>query len=114
MREDIVQTKLDKLENIKAAGMDPYPEKSDRSMTNAEALEKFDEIGEKSIMLVGRVRSLRPMGGSAFAHIEDESGKMQLFFNKGNMDENLFKLFAKNAELGDFVQVTGQLFKTKT
>jgi len=114
MREDILQTKLDKLENVRQYGMEPYPEKTERDFTNAEALDKFDEIGEKSITLVGRVRSLRPMGGSAFAHIEDESGKMQLFFNKGNMDEDLFKLFAKNAELGDFVQVTGELFKTKT
>lgn len=114
IREDILQTKLEKLANIKEYGMDAYPERTERSMTNTEALEKFDELSEKSITLVGRVRSMRPMGGSAFANIEDESGKMQLFFNKGNMDEALFKLFTKNVELGDFVEVTGQLFLTKT
>lgn len=114
MREDILQTKLEKLEKIKEFGMDPYPEKSERDFKNAEALEKFAEIGDKKITLVGRVRSMRPMGGSAFANIEDESGKMQLFLNKGNMAEELFKLFTKNVELGDFVQVTGELFLTKT
>lgn len=114
MREDILQTKLEKLEKIKEFGMDAYPEKTQRDFTNAEALEKFDEIGEKEITLVGRVRSVRPMGGSAFANIEDGSGKMQLFLNKGNMAEELFKLFTKNVELGDFVQVTGQMFVTKT
>jgi len=88
IREDILQTKLDKLKNIKDYGMDAYPEKTERDISNKEALEKFSEIGEKKITLAGRVRSLRPMGGSAFANIEDESGKMQLFFNKGNMDEN--------------------------
>jgi lysyl-tRNA synthetase class 2 len=114
IREDILQTKLEKLKNVLDFGMDAYPEKTQRDFTNAEALEKFDEIGEKEITLVGRVRSVRPMGGSAFANIEDGSGKMQLFLNKGNMAEELFKLFTKNVELGDFVQVTGQMFVTKT
>jgi lysyl-tRNA synthetase class 2 len=114
VREDILQTKLEKLEKIKEFGMDPYPEKSEREMKNTEALEKFEELGDKKITLVGRVRSMRPMGGSAFANIEDESGKMQLFLNKGNMAEDLFKLFTKNVELGDFVQVTGEMFVTKT
>ncbi len=114
IREDILQVKLEKLKNIREFGMEAYPEKTRRDFSNGEALAKFDEIAEKEIFLVGRVRSLRPMGGSAFANIEDESGKMQLFLNKGNMPEELFKLFVKNVELGDFVQVTGQLFLTKT
>lgn len=114
IREDILQVKLDKLKNVRDFGMDPYPEKTQRDFSNAKALEGFEEIGEKKITLVGRVRSMRPMGGSAFANIEDESGKMQLFLNKGNMPEDLFKLFVKNVDLGDFVQVTGQLFLTKT
>lgn len=114
MREDIIQTKLEKLNNVREAGMDAYPEKSARDFDNAKALDKFDELQGKPITLVGRVRSMRPMGGSAFVHIEDESGKIQLFLNKGNMDESLFKLFVKNVELGDFVQVGGELFLTKS
>lgn len=114
IREDILQTKLEKLNNIREAGMDAYPEKTMRDFNSAHALSKFDELQGKSITLVGRVRSMRPMGGSAFAHIEDESGKIQLFLNKGNMDEALFKIFVKNVELGDFVQVSGELFLTKS
>jgi len=113
MREDILQTKLEKLKNIREFGMEAYPEKTERDMVNSEALEKFDELNERELTLVGRVRSFRPMGGSTFAHIEDESGKIQLFLNKNNLDEAKYKLFAKNVELGDFVQVTGKLFKTK-
>ena len=113
MREDILQTKLDKLNNIRAFGMEAYPEKTQRDMVNAEALEQFDKLTARELTLVGRVRSCRPMGGSTFAHIEDESGKIQLFLNKNNIEEMKYKLFAKNVELGDFVQVTGKLFKTK-
>jgi lysyl-tRNA synthetase class 2 len=112
MREDILQTKLEKLNNLKQVGVDVFPEKSERSMINSEALDDFDKIKEM-ITLVGRVRSMRVMGGSTFAHIEDESGKIQLFLNKNNIPEDKYKLFVKNIELGDFIQVSGKLFKTK-
>jgi lysyl-tRNA synthetase, class II len=112
MREDILKTKMEKLENLKKAKMEVYPEKCDRSMTNGEALSKFDGI-KNEINLVGRVKSFRPMGGSAFAHIEDETGKIQAFFNKRNVPEEKFKLFVKNVEIGDFIEVKGKLFKTK-
>jgi lysyl-tRNA synthetase class 2 len=113
MKESILKTKLEKLENIKKAGMDPYPEKTERSISNAEALEQFDKLAEKNITLAGRVKSLRPMGGSTFAHIEDGTGKIQLFLNKKNIAEEKYKLFVKNIEMGDFVQASGKLFKTK-
>ena len=112
MREDIQKTKLEKLEKIKSAGSDPYPEKTERSMTNRQALENFEkEQGE--IFLVGRVKSMRPMGNVTFAHIEDETGKIQIFLSKKNTGEKKYKLFVKSVEIGDFVQASGKLFKTK-
>ncbi|MDO8529093.1 MAG: lysine--tRNA ligase [bacterium] len=122
MREDILKTKLEKLENLKKFGMDAYPEKAERSMNNAEALEKFSAEGgsafggdsiKDEIYLVGRVKSLRPMGGSAFAHIEDESGKIQIFLNKKSIDLEKYRLFIDTIEIGDFIEVKGILFKTK-
>lgn len=116
MREDILENKLEKLKNIRDFGMDAYPEKSERSFTNAEALNRFSEISlneKKDIVLVGRVKSNRPMGGSTFSHIEDGTGKIQIFLNKKKLDEVKYKLFVKNVEIGDFVQVSGKLFLTK-
>ncbi|MFZ2188919.1 MAG: lysine--tRNA ligase [Candidatus Moraniibacteriota bacterium] len=116
MREDILETKLEKLKNIQGFGMEAYPEKCERSMTNIKALEQFDKLsaeGQKDISLLGRVKSNRPMGGSTFAHIEDGTGKIQIFLNKNNIEETKYRLFAKNIEIGDFVQVTGKLFLTK-
>ncbi|MEI6587555.1 MAG: lysine--tRNA ligase [Candidatus Moraniibacteriota bacterium] len=116
MREDILENKLEKLKNIQEFGMEAYPEKCERSMTNSETLERFGELsaeGQLDVSLLGRVKSNRPMGGSTFAHIEDGTGKIQIFLNKRNMDEAKYKLFAKNIEIGDFVQVSGKLFLTK-
>ena len=54
------------------------------------------------------------MGGSAFAHIEDESGKIQIFLNEQNISDGKHKLFIDNVEVGDFIEAQGKLFRTKT
>lgn len=113
MRESIQKIKLEKLEKIKNSGMETYPEKCERSMTNAEAIDKFDDIKDE-IHLVGRVKSFRPMGNAAFAHIEDGAGKIQLFLGKQNLDGGKFDLFVNSVETGDFIEAAGTLFKTKT
>jgi lysyl-tRNA synthetase, class II len=113
MKESLLKTKLEKLENIKNFELDPYPEKTERTHTNQEALDQFDALAAKNIILVGRVKSFRPMGGSTFAHIEDGLGKIQVFLNKKNMPEEKYKLFVKSIEIGDFIQVAGKLFVTK-
>ncbi|MDD3487283.1 MAG: lysine--tRNA ligase [Candidatus Moranbacteria bacterium] len=114
MLDEIKKIKFEKLEKLRSAGINPYPEKSERTMTNREAVEKCDSLGEKAIKVIGRVKSLRPMGGSAFCHIEDESGKIQLFLNKKNIGDEKFKLFTETVEIGDFIEAEGKLFKTKT
>jgi lysyl-tRNA synthetase class 2 len=113
MREDIVQTKLEKVALLKKNGESVYPEKTMRSMKNQEALNAFETLLEQDIFLVGRVKSLRSMGKILFAHIEDESGKIQIFLKKDEMDEDRFNLFVESVEMGDFIQVEGRLFLTK-
>jgi len=111
MLNEIKEVKIKKLENLRKAGVDPYPEKTGRSISSKEAVEKFENLQGKEITVAGRVKSLRPMGGSAFAHIEDESGKIQLFFNR---EADNFELFMNNIEIGDFIEISGELFATKT
>lgn len=119
MREDIIQTKLDKLDQIKKAGLNPYPEKTERSMTNAEVLKKFESLNgtDKQISVVGRVRSLRVMGKIIFFHIEDGTGKIQGFYSESVLiddeEKKLFSLFKDTVEIGDFISITGTVFSTK-
>ncbi|MDI6778298.1 MAG: lysine--tRNA ligase [Patescibacteria group bacterium] len=114
MLDEIKEIKLKKLEALKSAGVDPYPEKTERSMTNKKAQDGFEALQGKEISLAGRVKSLRPMGGSCFSHIEDESGKIQIFLNEQNVSDGKYKLFIDNVEMADFIEVRGKLFKTKT
>ncbi len=115
MREDILATKHEKLSRLKEAFGDVYPEKTNRSMDNATALSRFEELSssKESVTLVGRVRSLRSMGKIAFVHIEDGSAKIQLFLSEKGLGQEQMKLFVEAVELGDFVEATGALFLTK-
>jgi len=113
--EKIKSDRLKKLGQIKAAGVNPYPGKTDVRMPVAEALDKFDilEKEKKQVGLAGRLRSLRGHGGSTFADIEDSSGQIQLFLKKDQTGEKDYDFFADNIDVGDFIWVSGELFKTQ-
>ena len=115
MREDIVSARREKLDRVMAEFGEAYPEKAHRTQTNAEALSDFESLAKQEIpvSLVGRVRSFRNMGKIAFAHIEDESGKMQIFVRKGALSDELFSAFIDGVDVGDFIEATGTLFTTK-
>lgn len=115
--EKIKQDRLDKLARLKQAGVNPYPAQTARGRLLVEqALEKFEEYErtKKEIILAGRLRLLRLHGGSCFARLEDASGQIQLFFKKDAFGEGEYALFADNFDIGDFIEVTGELFKTQT
>ena len=112
--EDIIANKKKKLEEIKQAGIDPYPSTTTRTHTNKQALDDFDSLADKEITLVGRIRSWRDMGKIIFAHIEDGTARIQVLFKSADMGEDSFKFALKHLDIGDFLEVTGTLFKTKT
>lgn len=84
-------------------------------MTDAEALERFESLSQsrQELVLAGRVRSLRPMGKIAFVHIEDGSGKIQIFLSEKILGAEKMKLFIDTIEMGDFVEARGTMFLTK-
>lgn len=112
--EDIINHRKKKLENIIAAGLDPYPSVSERTHTNSEVLEKFDSMEGQRVTLVGRVRSMRGMGKLLFLHVDDGSGRIQILIKADDIGAEKFAFFVDNYDLGDFVQATGNLFITKT
>ena len=87
---ELERQRVEKLERLRAGGIDPYPRRVKRTHTVAEALaalitaEAADEDGP-DVAVAGRLRSIRVMGKVAFAHIEDESGSIQLFLRIQNV-----------------------------
>jgi len=114
--EKIIEVRLKKLKNIQNSLSDPFPIFSKRDLTIEEAKKKFKELSlhQKEIFLVGRIKSLRTHGGLSFFDIEDGSGKIQAALKKDKVGEWSYKFFLENFDVGDFVQLKGLLFLTKT
>lgn len=112
--EDILAARRNKLEAIKKAGVSPYPSATSRTHTNKQAVDDFDALTDKEITIVGRIRSWRDMGKITFAQIEDGTGKIQVLFKEEAIGTGSYKFIIDNSDIGDFIEVTGTLFKTKT
>ena len=123
MREysELQKVRLAKLERVRAAGMEPYPTRVERTHTTADALADYQNqpgadphTPHGAFTLTGRLRSIRVMGKAAFAHIEDGAGRLQLYLRADELGPDKFALFVDNFDLGDFLQASGGLFRTKT
>lgn len=114
--EEIKKNKQESLEDLREAGIDPYPIKSWRTHKIKDALENFDDLADKKdrLVLAGRIMSEREHGGLTFMDIYDGSGRIQLFIEKENIEKDplLIKLM-DNLYVGDFAEVHGFLRKTK-
>ena len=118
--EHIAQQRLEKLERIRARGIDPYPCSYQRSHTTQEAVASFkqQEEVEKSavgseLTLAGRITASRFMGKAAFLDIRDGSGKIQLYFRCDLLGEERYELL-NDLDIGDIIGVKGKLFQTKS
>ena len=114
MTNKLKQARLDKLNKIKKAGIDPYPAKCERTHIIKQVLDNFDKFfkAEKELVLAGRIRMIRAHGGLTFANIEDQSGQIQLFFKRDEIGKEKYETL-KNLDVGDFIEVRGILFTTK-
>ncbi len=116
---DLEQQRVEKLGLLQEAGMAPYPRRTKRTHTIQEvraAYEAAEEAKETppTVTVAGRLVSIRVMGKISFAHIQDGSGKIQLFLRHNNLDAEIYELFKKAFDLGDFVEATGPLMRTRT
>ena len=118
------QVRLQKITELRAAGVEPYPTRAERTHTAAQAIAEF-EAAEKTAgsgnppteikaILAGRIRATRAMGKLSFAHIEDVTGKIQLFLRINELGQERVSFFDKYYDIGDFVQASGVLMRTRT
>jgi len=116
--------RLEKIKELRAEGIEPFPTRAERTHTSAQAITAFEASEraagkggtpeEVKATLAGRLRAIRPMGKLTFAHIEDGEGRIQLFLRQNDLGEARLELFNKMFDLGDFVQASGFMFRTRT
>jgi lysyl-tRNA synthetase, class II len=117
---DQYQQRRQNLKDIEALGHPAYPRKFAWTHTPKEILEKYAgstveelESSPVTVSVPGRIVALRPHGKAAFAHIAGDGARLQIYVRQDIVGEEAYKLF-KLMDLGDFVGVTGHLFRTKT
>jgi len=113
MLQDIIKERQRKLNKLRESGLNPYPSSVKRTAPIAEALENFSrfEKSKKILFLVGRLRAWRDQGKIIFADLEDETGRLQIVFSDKQAKQ--FELLKETFDIGDFIEVSGKLFKTK-
>ncbi len=119
--DDLAQQRIAKLNDIRAAGVDPYPARARRTHTAAAALAAFAaaeptataDTPPLQVSIVGRLVALRAMGKASFGHLQDGSGRIQFYLRQDEIGVDRFEFF-KNFDLGDFLQLDGYLFRTRT
>jgi lysyl-tRNA synthetase class 2 len=113
---DLERIRLEKAERLRQAGLEPFPGRAGRTHTTAEALHAFEQAGDRQLTatLAGRLRSIRIMGKASFAHLEDRGGQLQLYLKADDVGVEPYRLFRELFDLGDFVEATGFLFRTRS
>ena len=113
---EIRKTRLEKLKRLNQSGFSGYPSETKRTHQVGEAIEDFKELAtlKKEIVLAGRIKSLRTHGKLTFLDIEDGSGKIQGLLRENNLGEKGYQFFLDHFDVGDFAELKGTLFETKT
>ncbi len=112
---ELRDVRLEKLEKLQTAGMNPFPAGVPRDMTLAELKNDFEklETSGTSLSVTGRIMSLRGQGAIMFATLFDGTERFQAVFKKDEIEEGLFSLFGEAVDIGDIISVTGSVFTTQ-
>ncbi len=117
---EIIKQRIKTIEEIRQMQMDPYSSRPYKVENTAEELiQKYSDTSAEELesngikcSIAGRIVAIRSFGKAAFAHLQDSSGKIQIFFQKDKLGDD-FKLF-KKLNIGDIIGLNGILFRTKT
>jgi lysyl-tRNA synthetase class 2 len=117
--EELIRQKKAKVAELKGRGIDPYPPRSKRVQTCAQAAAlcaplEVGSHGAQTLECAGRLVRYRDQGKTIFADLRDFSGKIQLYIKKDTVGEEAFNFVKKDMHAGDFVSVAGVVMKTKT
>src|SRR3989339_1719499 len=115
---ELLKIRRDKINDFRAAGMEPFPYRFGKDAAAKETVEKYAALqeGEESqedVSLAGRIMTKRGHGKASFATIQDETGRVQVYARQDVIGPESYDLYTK-IDIGDFIGVSGHIFRTKT
>jgi lysyl-tRNA synthetase class 2 len=110
--EDFRNERLRKLNELKALGVETYPANTKRNTDIARVTEDFAGLESKKVVVAGRIAAIRSFGKMAFLRLRDYSGEVQIFWSGETEGLSLDQI--NLLDTGDFIEVEGEVGKTKT
>ncbi|GBE09420.1 lysine--tRNA ligase [bacterium BMS3Abin11] len=116
-----IKLRREKLTAMRESGVNPFPNDFRRNTVAAEILARYEgkeneelEDEQVRVKVAGRMMSRRIMGKASFAHVEDMSGRIQLYVQRDSLADGFYNTCFKKWDIGDIIGVEGILFRTKT
>jgi len=110
---DLMRRRREEYEELLALGIQPYAYSYDVDSVAAEILASFNDEGEaRNASIAGRIVTIRRMGKASFAHVQDHSGKIQIYLKKDDLGDETYKL-VKLLDIGDIIGLSGVIFRTR-
>lgn len=111
--DPIFEQRVAKLQRLRQEGVEPYPYSFDRTHLASDIKSDFEALQGKEVRIAGRLITARLMGKASFAHLLDQSEKIQIYVRKDIVGDEQYALF-KSLDPGDFLGIEGTPFLTKT
>ena len=109
---DQMRRRREELDALRSHGVDPYPHTFDRDTGAATILSEFkDDAPQKTVKIAGRIMSIRRMGKASFCHLQDFSGKIQVYLKRDDLG-GAYEHF-RLMDIGDIIGVSGFVFRTR-
>ena len=117
---ELIQQRFKKREEISAMGIRPYAGRFDVSVSAQGLSDRYGQTSKEDlektrieVTVAGRIVAMRSFGKAGFGHIQDGSGRIQVYFQKNTLGDDQYAFF-KKIDIGDFIGLKGFLFRTKT
>lgn len=112
--QSVFETRLQKLADLRSAGVEAYPATSGRTHVASEVRKDFKKLEKAgtAVTLAGRLMTFRQHGRISFANLRDTTGPIQLAFQQDVLGKEEYGSLS-GLDMGDFLEVTGELFVTK-
>lgn len=109
---ELLMVRRKKLDELRDCGIDPFGDKFERTHRAQEIIAGFTELENTQVTIAGRIMAKRNMGKATFVHIQDVSGKIQVYVRVNEVGEEQYELFT-HFDIGDIIGVAGKVFKTQ-
>ena len=113
---ELLKVRREKLDELRSKGIDPFPYRYDKTHDARQILEKYKDIKEEAkeeLSIAGRIMTKRGHGKASFAHLQDETGRVQIYAKEDVLGKDKYEIYRK-LDIGDIIGARGHVFRTKT